>query len=178
MLYIYELREGWSTMKKWAFAGVLLFVLVTIAALWVFHGSWLSSSGTGFSLVQASDNSVLLSDADALSFNLTSQEITFTDAASQRLLQVGDSLYQFNNTVSIRVNGEEIYQGIFRVSTMSALPALPKIAIAFPSIQFPSGVENDHALRLFYPSFQPPSDISEMNAKLTQYFEGTNRLIR
>jgi hypothetical protein len=162
-------------MKRMVLASILLVVLVAVAGLWVSQGSWLPFSETGFSLVRLSDNFVLLSDADVLSFNSTSQEIALSDAASQRLLQTEDSLYMFNNTFSVRVNGEEIYQGIFRASTMSALPAPPKIAILFPSMQLPSGAEDDHALRLFYPSFQPPNDLAEMNAKLTHYFEETDR---
>jgi hypothetical protein len=163
-------------MKKRVWASVLLVVFVAIAALWVFRGSWMQSSETGFTVVSSKDNSLLLSDADVLSYNLTSQEIALVDSASQRLTQVGDSLYSYSPGVSVRINGQEIYKGIFRQSTMSAVPAPPKIAILFPSMNSQSGAENSHSLRLFYPGFQPPSDLAEMNLKLAQYFEETNRL--
>jgi hypothetical protein len=163
-------------MKKRVWASVLLVVLLAIAALWVFRGSWTQPSETGFTVVSLKDNSVLLSDADVLSYNSTSQEIALVDSASQRLTQVGDSLYIYSPGVSVRINGEEIYQGIFRAATMSAIPPPPAISILFPSMTFPSGTENDHALRLFYPGFQPPTNLSEENSKFTQYFEETNRL--
>ncbi len=164
-------------MKKLEFAGILVIIVLVGGCLWVFLGSWIPASETGFSLVRLNDNSLLVSDADVLSFNASSQEMVLSDASSRRLLQAGDSLYMFNGTVSVRVNGEEIYQAIFRASSMSALPAPPTIAICFPSMHFPSGVEDDHELRLFYPGFQPPGDLADMNAKLTQYFQETGRLV-
>ncbi len=162
-------------MKNLVLVSVLLIVLVLVAGLWTFRSSWLPSGSAGFNLVRLSDNSVLLSDEDVLSFNSTNQEMALSDMASKRLLQVGDSLYMFNSTVSVRVNGEEVYQGIFRMASMSALPAPPKIAILFPSMDFPTGVENDHALKLFYPFFEPTGELAAMNAKLTKYFQETNR---
>ena len=164
------------TVKKLVLVSVLLIVLVLVASLWIFRNSWLPPASTGFNLVRLSDNSLLLSNADVLSFNSTNQEMTLSDAASKRLLQVGDSLYVFNSTVSVKVNDEEFYQGIFRMASMSALPAPPKIAILFPSMDLPTGVENDHALKLFYPFFEPTSDLADMNAKLTKYFQETSRL--
>lgn len=86
-------------------------------------------------------------------------------------------LYNFTKTVAIRVNGEKIYQGIFRSSVMSAVPSLPKIAILYPSIDYDSGVENNHAIRLFYPSFEAPSSLTEMNTKFTQYFQDAGKLV-
>jgi hypothetical protein len=153
-------------------------VLVAATALWLSGEYWLPAHQKGFSLVTLQDNSVLVSDSDVLSFNVTSQEFVISDAASQRLMQNLDSLYQFNNTVVIRVNGEEIYHGIFRAAWMSAVPSLPKVAILFPSMHFPDGTENSHAIRLFYPNFQPATNQSSENAKLVQYFEDTNRLIQ
>jgi hypothetical protein len=163
--------------KKQVWASVLLVVLVAIAALWVFRGSWLQPSETVFRLVSLKDNNVLLSDSDVLSYNLTSQEIALTDAASQRLMQTGDTLYSFSPGVAIRINGEEIYQCVFRLNTMSALPTPPKISILFPSTLLQSDTTNEHALRMFFPAFEPPSDQTVQNSKFVQYFEEANKLI-
>ena len=166
-------------LKKQVILGVLLIVIVVVAAVLVFQSGILGSAPedkTGFTIVTLSDNSVLLYDTDILAFNSTSQKCFLTDSAAQRLQAVGTNLYNFSNVVSIRVNGVEIYQGIFRNAAMSAVPQPPTIAILYPSMEFPSGVINDHAIRLFYPSFTPPSDMQVVNTKLAGFFEDTNRL--
>jgi hypothetical protein len=127
-------------------------------------------------MVSLSDNSLLLSDSDILSFNRTSQELLLTDAAAQRLQAIGTNLYNFTNTVSIRINGEEIYRGIFRNAVMSAVPEPPTISILYPSITIPECTEKPNMIRLFYPSFTPPSSMQANNTKLTSFFEDTNRL--
>ena len=164
-------------MKKRVWAIALLIVLVAIASLWVFRGSWTQPSEAGFSVVSLKDNTVLISDADVVAYNWTSQEITLTDVAVQRLTQIGESLYAFSPGFSIRINNEEIYQGIFRTAYMSAMPGPPKIAILFPSMSFPSDTVNNHALRLFFPSYQSPSNQTQEDSKLAQYFEQENKLV-
>lgn len=166
-------------MKKQLIFG-LLAVIIAVAAVVVYQSTLGSVSEnkpvTGFTMVYLSDNSTLLTDVDILSFNSTSQEFTLTQNASERLQQLGFSLYNFTNTVSIRVNGEEIYRGIFRNAAMSAVPQPPTVAILYPSITFPEGTQMDNVMRLFYPGFTPPSDMQAMNTKLVNFFENTNRL--
>lgn len=167
-------------MKKQVIFG-LLAIIIAVASVVVYQSTLGSASenkpATGFTMVYLSDNSTLLSDADILSFNSTSQEFTLTQNASLRLQQAGHGLYNFTNTVSIRINVEEIYQGIFRSAVMSAIPQPPTVSILYPSITFPEGTEKGNAMRLFYPSFTPPSDMQAMNAKLVVFFEDTNRLV-
>jgi hypothetical protein len=167
-------------LKKKASIGVLLIVVVVVAAVLIYQNSLTETPETapddGFTMVYLSDNSTLLSDSDILSFNSTSQEFNLTDAATQRLQAAGDNLYNFSNVVSVRINGEEIYQGIFRSAVMSAVPELPTVAILYPSITFPGGAEKENAMRIFYPGFTVPSDMQAMNTKLTSFFEDTNRL--
>jgi hypothetical protein len=155
---------------------LLLIVLVLIVGLWVFRDYMVQPSESGFRIVSLKDGTVLISDADILSYNWTSQEIALTDAASQRLTKTASSLYDFTGGFAIRINGQEVYQGVFRAAYMSAIPAPPKISIMFPSVLFPSESQNNHAMRMFYPGFQPPSDEPEKNLKLSQYFEGVNKL--
>jgi hypothetical protein len=158
---------------------VVICIVAVAATAWVYKDNLLPSSKerSGLTLTSQIDHSMLLSDVDVVSFNLTSQEIILTEAASQRLIAMTDSLYNFTNVYLLKLNGEEIYQGIFRSVVMSALPAPPKVAILYPSFDFSSNTENDHAIRLFYPSFQPPSDLSEMNEKIAQYFQDAGKLI-
>jgi hypothetical protein len=54
--------------------------------------------------------------------------MAITPEASERLTALGD-LYSFTGFV-IKIDGEEIYRGIFREYTMSALPASPRISIS------------------------------------------------
>jgi hypothetical protein len=89
---------------------------------------------------------------------------------------MGQSLYSFTDGFVIKINGEEVYRGVFRSPIMSAIPAPPKISIMFPSMLFQSTSENNHAIRMFYPGFQPPPDQPEKNSKLSQYFDGVNKL--
>jgi hypothetical protein len=156
-------------MKKLLWVSIALVVLGVLAGLWVFRGALLPSSEDGFRLVSLEDNSLLVSDPDIVSYNSTSQEITLTSQASQRLTQMGDELYK--SVVVIRINGEEIYQGLFRTAYMSSIPPPSQITILFPS-----DLTNDHALRLLYPSFEPPSDLQEQYVKFIQYFEDANKL--
>ena len=157
---------------------LLLVVLALIVVSWFFINYLGQLSEAGFSLVSLNDNTLLISDADVVSYNWTSQEIALSDGASQRLMQIGEGLYSFTDGFVIKIDGEEIYRGVFRSPFMSAIPELPKISIMFPSVLFPSDLENNHAVRMFYPGFQPPKDQPEENSRLSKYFEGVNKLTR
>lgn len=156
-------------MKKRLWVSITLAVLMVFAGLWVFRGAWLPSSEGGFRLVFLEDNSLLVSDPDIVSYNSTSQEITLTAQASQRLTQMGDELYK--SVAVIRINGEEIYQGLFRTAYMSAIPPPSKITILFPS-----DVTGDHALRLLFPQSEPSNNMQEHYTPFIQYFEDANKL--
>jgi hypothetical protein len=165
-----------SIMKKRKWIILLLVVLALIAVLWVFRSYVVQPSEAGFRLISLKDNTLLISDADVLSYNWTSQEVALTSVASERLLQRGENLYSFTDGFVIKIDGKEAYRGVFRSPIMSAIPEPPKISIMFPSMLFPSTSENHHAMRMFYPGFQPPSDQPDKNLKLSQYFEGVNKL--
>jgi hypothetical protein len=158
-------------MKKSIWLGLLLITVVTVSAVWFLSGQMNPSSEEGFRLVSLENNSLLISDADVVSYNCTSQEITIVEAASQRLQRMGDDLYSFTDGFIIRIDGEEVYRGVFRTAFMSAIPEPPNISILFPSMVFPSETENYSAIRMFFPWFEPPSDQSEANARFSQYFE-------
>ncbi len=130
----------------------------------------------GFSLVWLENSEVLISDDDILSYNWTSQEITISDVASKRLIAMGDGLYSFSSGFVIRINRGEAYRGVFRNSFMSAIPGSPEISIMFPSTLFCSEAENRHAMRMFYPWFEPPADQPEKGAILFEYFKDTGKL--
>jgi len=100
--------------------------------------------------------------------------MAITSEASERLKALSD-LYSFTGFV-IKIDGEEIYRGVFRTHTMSATPASPRISILYPSAFFPFQSVNYEAIRMFWPSFQPPSDQPVNNAKILNYFEKTNKL--
>jgi len=162
-------------MRRRIWIGLVLIVAASISAVWFFRGYVAPPSEEGFRLVSLENNALLISDADVVSYNLTSQEIAITDTASERLVSMGDGLYSFKGFV-IRIDGEEVYRGVFRSAFMSAIPGPPKISILFPSMLFPSEIENHHAIRMFYSGFEPPSDQPEANAKLVEYFEKANKL--
>ena len=163
-------------LKKKMWISLLLVVIALIATLWIFISYQLKPSQAGFTLVFLKENTLLISNEDILSYNWTSQEITLTDSASQRLIQMDQNLYSFTDGFVIKINGQELYQGVFRSPIMSAIPEPPRISIMFPSILFPSETENNNKIRMFYPGFQPPTDQSEQNSKLNQYFESVNKL--
>ena len=163
-------------MKKSTLIGLLLVAVAAISAIWLLSGYMNPQPEEGFSLISLENNSLLISDADVVSYNWTSQEITIIDAASERLLRMGDDLYSFTKGFVIRIDGGEVYRGVFRTAVMSAVPESPKIAVLFPSVLFPSETENHNAIRLFYPWFEPPSDQPGANAKLSQYFDRVNKL--
>ncbi|MCW4010264.1 MAG: hypothetical protein NWF05_06540 [Candidatus Bathyarchaeota archaeon] len=156
-------------MKKLLWVSLALIVLVVLAGLGVFRGAWLPASEDGFQLVSVEDNSLFVSDPDIVSYNSTSQEITLTAQASQRLTQMGDELYR--SVVAIRINGEEMCQGLFRTAYMSSIPPPSKI-----SIFFPSDLTDDHALRLLYAQSEPSSNLQENYVKFIQYFDDANKL--
>jgi hypothetical protein len=111
-----------------------------------------------------------------VSYNLTSQEIAITEIASERLVSMGDELYSFTGFL-IKIDGEEVYRGVFRSAVMSAIPSSPKICILFPSLFLQRGIVNHNAIRMFYPRFKPPSDQPEANTKFSEYFGEANKLI-
>jgi hypothetical protein len=162
--------------KKRMCIGLLLIALALVAALLVFRIYVSHPSESGFRLISLKDNTLLISDADILSYNWTSQEIALTDGASQRLIQMGENLYSFTDGFVIKIDGEVVYEGVFRSAYMSAIPEPPKISIIYPSMLFPSESQNNHAIRMFFPGCQPPSDQPEKNLKLTQHFEAVNKI--
>ena len=91
-------------------------------------------------------------------------------------MDIGDSLYSFDNGFVIRMNGKEVYRGVFRTAIMPAIPSPPRISILFPSMLFPSETENHNAIRMFYPASEPPNDEPEANAKSFQYFKDVDKL--
>ena len=163
-------------MKASTYVGALLLVLALVSVAWYFGRNASQTYKEGFQTVSLEDNEILISDSDIQSYNWTSQEIAITDSASQRLLERGDSLYSLKGFV-IKIDGEEIYRGVFRMAIHSAIPTTPQISIMFPSMLFPSETENYGALRMFYPFFEPPSDQPESNAKLSQHFEEAGKMI-
>jgi hypothetical protein len=163
-----------STMKRKIWMGLSLVVLVSISVLWFFGSNMTQPSEAGFRIISLQNNATLISDADILSYNWTSQEMAITPEASQRLTGMGD-LYSWTGFV-IRIDGEEVYRGVFRENTMSAIPASPMISMMFPSSSFPFQSMNYGAIRMFFPSFQPPSDQPTNNARILQYFEKANKL--
>ena len=162
-------------MRRRVWIGFLLVALVSVSALWLFGSHVMQPSETGFRIYSLQNNTLLISDADILSYNWTSQEMAITAQASQRLNQTGD-LYNWTGIV-VKIDGEEVYHGVFRKDTMNAIPAPPKISIIFPSVIFPSGSENYGAIRMFFPSFQPPNDQPVNNTKILQYFEKVQKLV-
>ena len=158
-------------MKKRLWLFFLLVLLVSVTAAVLFRGYLTKPSEEGLRIVFLESNALLISDADVLSYNLTSQEIAITDQASDRLTALGDSLYSFTDGFVIKIDGEEVYRGVFRLAIHSAVPSPPKISILYPSMLFPSETENRNAIRLFYPTFEPPSDKPEAYAKFVQYFK-------
>jgi len=165
-----------SLTRRVILIGVTLIVLALVAALWLVRDYVAPPSENGFEIVSLQNNAVLISDADVLSYNWTSQEMNISDLASQRLLAMEDALYSFDGGFVIRIDGAKVYEGVFRAAYMSAVPAPPKISILFPSVFWPSSTENLKALMMFYPSGEPPSDQPNANAKLLQYFEEANKL--
>jgi hypothetical protein len=155
-------------------AALILIVLILVVGL--FLGSKESPSQEGFTLTFLANNVLLISDSDVVSYNVTSQEIDITEIASKRLVGMGDELYNFTGFV-ISINEEEVYQGVFRSAIMSAIPGPPRICVLFPSTNLQSGIEDNNAIRMFYPGFEPPSDQSEGNAKFRDYFKKVNKLI-
>jgi hypothetical protein len=167
---------------KLVWASILAVVGISLAgvagAWWVYNeNSLVPKQDEGFVLALNDGSVPLLSDADIVSFNLTSQEIAITDNASERLANLGNGLYNFSSVYIFSVNGEEVYQGIFRSVIMSAVPSSPKIAILYPSFDYLTNEENNHAIRLFYPNFEVPGIQTENNAKLVAYFQGAGKVV-
>jgi len=167
---------GRITVTRKIWAGLLLILLASIASVWFLSNYTAQPAESGFRIISLENNIPLVTDADVLSYNWTSQEITLTNEASQRLIQMGQNLYNYSSGFVIKINGEEVYRGVFRSPIMSAIPEPPKISIMFPSMLFPSENQNNQAIRMFYPGFQPPIDQPEKNLQLSQYFEEANKL--
>lgn len=164
-----------SIMKRRIWIGFLFVVLASLSILWFLGSYMMQTSEAGFRIYSLENNALLISDADILSYNWTSQEMALTSEASERLIELGENLYNFTGFV-IKIDGEEIYRGVFRSFYMSAIPGPPQISILFPSMFFPSESKNYRAMRMFYPTCQPPSDQSANNAKIFRYFEKIGKL--
>lgn len=162
-------------MRRRIWIGLLLVAFTSISALWFFGSYMTQPSEVGFRIYSLQNNALLISDADILSYNWTSQEMAITPEASERLTQMGD-LCSWTGFV-IKIDGEEIYRGVFRTYDMSATPASPRISILYPSAFFPFESVNYGAIRMFWPFFQPPNDQPVNNAKILHHFEKISKLI-
>src|SRR5512147_1459430 len=162
-------------MKKLIWVSLLLIAIIAFSSVMLLRQYTVPPKEEGFKLTFIENNALLISDCDIVTYNLTSKEIAITDAASKRLLYMEDSLYSFSQGFVIRIDGEEVYRGVFRTSVMSAIPASPKISILFPSILFPSETENHNAIRMFFPGFEAPIDQLGANEKFVKYFEQANK---
>jgi hypothetical protein len=169
-----RVSRGRGVMKRTIWVALLLVLLLSVSTVWFFVGRSTPPSLTGFRITTIGTNVTLISDADILSYNWTSQEMAITPQASARL-NATKGLYNWTGFV-ITIDGGVAYGGVFRAYTMSAIPAPPAISILFPSVTFPSQSTNYGAMRMFYPGFQPPGDQSASNVKLIQHFQKTNRL--
>ena len=153
-------------MRRRIWIGIVLIAATLILAVWLFTTYVAPPSEEGFRLIFLENNALLISDADVVFYNFTSQEITITEIASERLVGMGDELYSFTGFL-VSIDGEEVYRGVFRSAIMSAIPGPPKICILFPSILLQSGIENHNAIRMFYPGFEPPSNQKDPNTKFS-----------
>lgn len=162
-------------MKRRLLMLLVIVVVATISAAVMFENYAAQPSKEGFRLISLEDNALLISDSDILSYNWTSQEIAIADEASERLIKRGDNLYSFTGFV-IKIDAEEVYRGVFRRAIHSAIPGSPRISVLFPSVLFPSDIENDGAIRMFYPSCEPPSDMPEQNVRISKHFESAGKL--
>jgi hypothetical protein len=164
-------------MKASTYVGALLLVLALVSVAWYFGRNASHTYKEGFQIVSLEDNEILISDSDIQSYNWTSQEIAITDSASRRLLEREDSLYSLTSGFMIKINGEELYRGVFRMAIHSAIPPAPQISIMFPSMLFSFGTENYNAMMMFYPFFEPPGNQPEADAKLFHHFESAGKII-
>lgn len=145
--------------------------MVALISASFYIGYLMRASESGFRIYDSKNNALVISDSDILSYNWTSQEITLTNQSSERLKNMGDNLYNFTGFV-IKIDGKEVYSGVFRAPYMSALSPPPKIAIEFPD--YP---ENYRIMRMFFPTFQPSNDYATQNLKIYQHFEKIGKLI-
>jgi hypothetical protein len=157
--------------------GVTLAFLMLFLVVWLLGINDTKTTDEEFTLVLLENDEVLICEIDVLSYNWTSQEIAITNAASERLLGQEEGLYSFTGGFVVRIHSEEIYRGVFRSAIHSAIPDSPGISVLFPSILFSSETENYCAMRMFYPSFEPPTSQQNANEKLFQYFEEAGKLI-
>jgi len=88
-----------SKMKRWDWTGLLLVILVSISALWLFRDHIAQSPETEFRIVSLDDNALIISDADILSYNWTSQEI-----AQATNLKTRDSLSTLRKSTNCPTN--------------------------------------------------------------------------
>lgn len=149
--------------------------MVSASALLVILEHPLGTSQAGFRIYAVQDNALLLSDDDIVSYNWTSQEISLTPKAAARLSNVTD-LYSWTG-FAIKIDGDEVYEGVFRRITMSAIPAPPRISILYPSVTLPNETENAKAMKMFYMSSPGYGDQGDNGTRIRQYFERTDKLV-
>jgi hypothetical protein len=77
-------------MRRRVWIGFFLAVLASISVLWFFSSYMMPPSETGFRIYSIENNALLISDADILSYNWTSQEMAITTEASERLTETGN----------------------------------------------------------------------------------------
>ncbi|MFX1513025.1 MAG: hypothetical protein ACFFCQ_10595, partial [Promethearchaeota archaeon] len=82
-------------MRRKILISSVLILAILILVVGLFFGSMESPSKERFTLTFLENNVLLISDADIVSYNMTSQEIAITEIASERLVDMGNKLYNF-----------------------------------------------------------------------------------
>ena len=74
-------------MKREVWIGLLLVALASISAIWFLGSYMMQPSEQGFKIYSLENDALLLSDADILSYNWTSQEMDITDEEVAEAMQ-------------------------------------------------------------------------------------------
>jgi hypothetical protein len=159
-------------MERRTLLGVLLASVVSLSALWFYVNHRTQPSENGFGIYLSENNAQIVSDADVLRYNRTSHEITLANGCAERLQSMKEPL---RGNFTVKLDGEEMYRGIFVPPVVSRSYPSTEVVIVYPSI---SDSHSIMKIQMGYPWDQPTGQDPRNNTKILQHFEQSGRLIQ
>jgi hypothetical protein len=153
-------------------AFVALVFAIAIFGVWFALESQRQVAGKGFGIYLLENDTLIISDADILSYNKTSHEIDLTDECVKRLEEAKTPIF---GRFVIRINAEDIYYGTFVPPFVSRSYPDSEPVIMTPPL---SGSYDFVKIQMGYPFDQPQDVDPRNNTKVFDYFQKVGKLIQ
>jgi hypothetical protein len=149
-----------------------LLIIAAALSLWLIMYQQSQIPTGEFGIYLTRDNIKVVSDSDIQYYNATSHEFTLTSECAERLKTTRGYL---EGNFTIVVHGAVELRGRFVPPVISRSYPSSQVVIIYPTIE---SSYKTMKIQMGYPWDQPTGLDPRENPRITQYFEGTGKLVR